>query len=318
MDGFESHENILVLAATNRPDVLDSALLRPGRFDRKITLELPHKNARDAILAVHVRKVPLAADVDLEQLAARTIGFSGADLKNLVNEAALTAARKNLSEVTAHCFEVARDRIVLGEKRDARLSQEEREVVAYHESGHAIMAYYMPKADPLTRVTIIPHGMALGVTEQTPKEDRYNYSESYLRDRIKVMLGGRSAEKIVYGEVTTGAQNDLKEATKLIRRMIGQWGMSEKIGPVSLSIGEEHVFLGREMGSQREYSEKMAELIDAEIQSELLAMEAATIEFLTDHRDQLEALAKAVLKKENLSAEEVEKILHEEAARKIA
>ena len=318
MDGFESHENILVLAATNRPDVLDSALLRPGRFDRKITLDLPHKDARDAILAVHARKVPLATDVDLEQLAARTIGFSGADLKNLVNEAALTAARENLKEVTALCFEIARDRIVLGEKRDARLSPEEREVVAYHESGHAIMAYYMPKADPLTRVTIIPHGMALGVTEQTPKEDRYNYSESYLRDRIKVMLGGRSAEKIIYGEVTTGAQNDLKEATKLIRRMIGQWGMNEKIGPVGLSIGEEHVFLGREMGSQREYSEKMAELIDAEIQSELLALEKATIEFLTDHRGQLEALAKAALKKESLSAEDIEKILHKEAAREIA
>lgn len=318
MDGFESHENILVLAATNRPDVLDSALLRPGRFDRKITLDLPHKDARDAILAVHVRKVPLAADVDLEQLAARTIGFSGADLKNLVNEAALTAARENLKEVTARCFEIARDRIVLGEKRDARLSPEEREVVAYHESGHAIMAYYMPKADPLTRLTIIPHGMALGVTEQTPTEDRYNYSESYLRDRIKVMLGGRSAEKIIYGEVTTGAQNDLKEATKLIRKMIGQWGMNDKIGPLGLSIGEEHVFLGREMGSSREYSEKMAELIDAEIQSELLAMEATTIEFLTDHRDQLEALAKAVLKKENLGAEDIEKILTKKAARKIA
>lgn len=318
MDGFESHENILVLAATNRPDVLDSALLRPGRFDRKVTLDLPHRNARDAILAVHVRKVPLAADVDLDQLAARTIGFSGADLKNLVNEAALTAARENLSEVTDHCFELARDRIVLGEKRDAQLSQEERKIVAHHESGHAIMAYYMPKADPLTRLTIIPHGMAMGVTEQTPKEDRYNYSESYLRDRIKVMLGGRSAEKIIYGEVTTGAQNDLKEATKLVRKMIGQWGMSEKIGPMGLSIGEEHVFLGREMGSQREFSDKMAELIDAEIQSELMALEKATIDFLTDHRSQLEALAKAALEKENLSAEDIENVLHEEAARKTA
>ncbi|PCM46189.1 ATP-dependent zinc metalloprotease FtsH [Marinobacter sp. ANT_B65] len=318
MDGFESHENILVLAATNRPDVLDSALLRPGRFDRKVTLDLPHRNARDAILAVHVRKVPLAADVDLDQLAARTIGFSGADLKNLVNEAALTAARENLSEVTDHCFELARDRIVLGEKRDAQLSQEERKIVAHHESGHAIMAYYMPKADPLTRLTIIPHGMAMGVTEQTPKEDRYNYSESYLRDRIKVMLGGRSAEKIIYGEVTTGAQNDLKEATKLVRKMIGQWGMSEKIGPMGLSIGDEHVFLGREMGSQREFSDKMAELIDAEIQSELMALEKATIDFLTDHRSQLEALAKAALEKENLSAEDIENVLHEEAARKTA
>ncbi|MBW4936227.1 ATP-dependent zinc metalloprotease FtsH [Marinobacter sp. F4206] len=318
MDGFEPHENILVLAATNRPDVLDSALLRPGRFDRKITLDRPHKEARGAILQVHVRKVPLAADVDLDQVAARTIGFSGADLKNLVNEAALTAARENLHEVNAHCFELARDRIILGEERDAHLSKEEREAVAYHECGHAIMAYYMPKADPLTKITIIPHGMAMGVTEQTPKDDQYNYTESYLKDRIKVMLGGRSAEKLIYGEVSTGAQNDLKEATTLIRRMIGQWGMSEKIGPLGLSIGEEHVFLGREMGLPREFSEKMAELIDTEIQSQLLALEKATIDFLTEHRQQLEALAKAVLKQETLSAEEIEEVLRKEDARKIA
>ena len=318
MDGFEAHENVLVLAATNRPDVLDSALLRPGRFDRKVTLDRPHKDARTAILQVHVRKVPLAIDVDLEQLAARTIGFSGADLKNLVNEAALTAARENLHEVSARCFEVARDRIILGEERDARLSPEERKAVAYHECGHAIMAYYMPNADPLTKLTIIPHGMAMGVTEQTPREDHYTYTESYLKDRIKVMLGGRCAEKLVYGEVSTGAQNDLKEATTLIRRMIGQWGMSEKIGPLGLSIGEEHVFLGREMGLPREFSEKMAEMIDAEIQAQLLAMEKATLDFLTDHRDQLEALAKAVLKAETLSAEDVEEILRKEDARKIA
>ncbi|WP_375171891.1 ATP-dependent zinc metalloprotease FtsH [Marinobacter sp.] len=318
MDGFEPHENILVLAATNRPDVLDSALLRPGRFDRKITLDRPHKEARAAILKVHARKVPLADDVDLEQLAARTIGFSGADLKNLVNEAALTAAREDLEEVTAHCFEVARDRIILGEERDAHLSPEEREAVAYHECGHAIMAYYLPKADPLTKITIIPHGMAMGVTEQTPKDDQYTYTESYLKDRIKVMLGGRSAEKIVYGEVSTGAQNDLKEATALVRRMIGQWGMSEKIGPLGLSIGEEHVFLGREMGLPREFSEKMAELIDAEIQAQLLALEKATVEFLTEHREQLEALAQAVLKQETLSSEEIVQVLREVDARKIA
>ncbi|MGM0769566.1 MAG: ATP-dependent zinc metalloprotease FtsH [Pseudomonadota bacterium] len=318
MDGFEAHENVLVLAATNRPDVLDSALLRPGRFDRKITLDRPHKDARTAILKVHVRKVPLASDVDLEQLAARTIGFSGADLKNLVNEAALTAARESLHKVNAHCFEVARDRLILGEERDARLSPAERKAVAYHECGHAIMAYYMPNADPLTKLTIIPHGMAMGVTEQTPREDHYTYTESYLKDRIKVMLGGRCAEKLVYGEVSTGAQNDLKEATTLIRRMIGQWGMSEKIGPLGLSIGEEHVFLGREMGLPREFSEKMAEMIDAEIQSQLLAMEKATLDFLTDHRDQLEALTKAVLKEETLSAEDVDEILRKEDARKIA
>jgi len=318
MDGFEPHENILVLAATNRPDVLDSALLRPGRFDRKITLDRPHKDARAAILKVHVRKVPLADDVDLTQVAARTIGFSGADLKNLVNEAALTAAREDLHEVTARCFEVARDRIILGEEREAHLTPAEREAVAYHECGHAIMAYYLPKADPLTRLTIIPHGMAMGVTEQTPRDDQYSYTESYLKDRIKVMLGGRSAEKLIYGEVSTGAQNDLKEATSLIRKMIGQWGMSEKIGPLGLSIGEEHVFLGREMGLPREFSEKTAELIDAEIQAQLMALEKATFEFLTEHRRQLEALAKAVLKQETLSAEDIDEILKREDARKIA
>ncbi|WP_305966219.1 ATP-dependent zinc metalloprotease FtsH [Marinobacter salsuginis] len=318
MDGFEAHENVLVLAATNRPDVLDSALLRPGRFDRKITLDRPHKEARAAILKVHVRKVPLANDVDLEQLAARTIGFSGADLKNLVNEAALTAARENLHEVNAHCFELARDRIILGEERDTKLTPKEREAVAYHECGHAIMAYYMPNADPLTKLTIIPHGMAMGVTEQTPREDHYTYNESYLKDRIKVMLGGRCSEKLIYGEVSTGAQNDLKEATALVRKMVGQWGMSEKIGPLGLSIGEEHVFLGREMGLPREFSEKMAEMIDEEIQSQLLALERATLDFLTEHRNQLEALATAVLKHETLSAEDVEEILRKEDARKIA
>lgn len=318
MDGFEAHENVLVLAATNRPDVLDSALLRPGRFDRKITLDRPHKEARAAILAVHVRKVPLANDVDLDQLAARTIGFSGADLKNLVNEAALTAARENLHEVNAHCFELARDRIILGEERDTKLTPKEREAVAYHECGHAIMAYYMPNADPLTKLTIIPHGMAMGVTEQTPREDHYTYNESYLKDRIKVMLGGRCSEKLIYGEVSTGAQNDLKETTALVRKMVGQWGMSEKIGPLGLSIGEEHVFLGREMGMPREFSEKMAEMIDEEIQSQLLALERATLDFLTEHRNQLEALATAVLKHETLSAEDVEEILRKEDARKIA
>ncbi len=318
MDGFEAHENVLVLAATNRPDVLDSALLRPGRFDRKITLDRPHKEARAAILKVHVRKVPLANDVDLEQLAARTIGFSGADLKNLVNEAALTAARENLHEVNAHCFELARDRIILGEERDTKLTPKEREAVAYHECGHAIMAYYMPNADPLTKLTIIPHGMAMGVTEQTPREDHYTYNESYLKDRIKVMLGGRCSEKLIYGEVSTGAQNDLKEATALVRKMVGQWGMSEKIGPLGLSIGEEHVFLGREMGMPREFSEKMAEMIDEEIQSQLLALERATLDFLTEHRNQLEALSTAVLKHETLSAEDVEEILRKEDARKIA
>ena len=318
MDGFEAHENVLVLAATNRPDVLDSALLRPGRFDRKITLDRPHKTAREAILKVHVRKVPLAADVNLEQLAARTTGFSGADLKNLVNEAALTAARENLDEVTAHCFEVARDRIILGEERDAQLTPEEREVVAYHECGHALMAYYMPKADPLTKVTIIPRGMAMGVTEQTPREDKYNYTEMYLRDLIKVMLGGRSAEKIIYGEVSTGAQNDLKEATKLLRRMIGQWGMSEKVGPLGLGIGEEHVFLGREMGAPREYSEKLAGTVDSGNQTQLKDLGGFTVALLPEDRTERGGLAKAVMERETMESEEIEQVLNDAGNRKIA
>ncbi|MBB5320225.1 ATP-dependent zinc metalloprotease FtsH [Marinobacter oulmenensis] len=318
MDGFEAHENILVLAATNRPDVLDTALLRPGRFDRKITLDRPHKEARQAILEVHARKVPLAPDVDLAQVAARTTGFSGADLKNLVNEAALTAARENLDQVNEHCFELARDRIILGEEREAHLTAEERESVAYHECGHAIMAYYMPKADPLTKLTIIPHGMAMGVTEQTPREDKYTYTESYLKDRIRVMLGGRSAEKIVYGEVSTGAQNDLKEATKLLRRMVGQWGMSDSVGPMGLGIGEEHIFLGKEMGAPREYSEKLAEMIDSEIQAQLVKLESETVSFLTEHREQLDALAQAVMKQETLSAGDVDEILSGVEARKRA
>ncbi len=318
MDGFEEHDNLLVLAATNRPDVLDSALLRPGRFDRKITLDNPHKEAREAILAVHVRKVPLADDVNLSDIAARTIGFSGADLKNLVNEAALAAVREDKDKIDAQCFEMARDRIILGEERDAHLTPEEREAVAYHECGHALMAYFMPKADPLTKITIIPHGMAMGVTEQTPREDRYTYTESYLKDRIKVMLGGRCAEKVVYGEVSTGAQNDLKEATRLLRKMIGQWGMSDTVGPLGLGIGEEHVFLGREMGAPREFSEKMAELIDSEIQAQLLALEKATMDFLKAHRRELDALAQAVLDQETLSAEEIDAILRKASPRQAA
>ena len=315
MDGFEEHENVIVLAATNRPDVLDSALLRPGRFDRKVTLDRPHKEARKAILEVHVRKVPLAEDVSLDEIAGRTIGFAGADLKNLVNEAALAAARRNLDRVDNTCFEAARDRIVLGEERDTELSGEEKEAVAYHECGHALMAYHMPKADPLARVTIIPHGMAMGVTEQTPSEERYNYTESYLTDRIKVMLGGRSAEKVIYGEVSSGAQNDLKEATSLLRRMIGQWGMSQKVGPLGLSVGEQQVFLGREMGQPRDHGERLADLIDSEIQARLTELENETIEFLRSHSEQLDALAKAVMKQETLNAGEISEILGDKEAK---
>jgi cell division protease FtsH len=309
MDGFEPDESVVVLAATNRPDVLDPALLRPGRFDRQVVLELPTREARQQILAVHARKVPLAGDVDLDRIAARTIGFSGADLENLVNEAALFAARRNQTQVDADCFESAREKITLGERRESRLSESERRIVAYHECGHALAAYFLPNTDPLEKVTVIPHGRALGLTEQTPNEERYNLNELYLKDRLKVMLGGRVAERVVFGVVSTGAENDLKEATKLARRMVGKWGMSRKLGPIGLPISEEHVFLGREMAHNREFSERMAELIDEEVRGLLIEMEAETTSLLEAHRAELDALAEAVLERESLSLDEIHPIL---------
>lgn len=311
MDGFETHEPVVVLAATNRPDVLDAALLRPGRFDRKVILERPGKEAREAILKVHARKVPLAEDVDLAEVAQRTIGFSGADLENLVNEAALNAARQSLERVDRRCFDQARDKLVLGDKRDARMTEEEKQRVAYHEGGHALLAYLLPHADPLDKVSIIPRGMALGVTEQTPREERYNLHESYLKDRIAVMLGGRVAEKTVFGEVSSGAENDLKEATRLARRMVAQWGMSEGLGPIGVSTGEEHVFLGREMTQPKEYSESLAERIDAEVRELLLEREATARKIVQTHRAGLDRLAEALLAQETLDAEAIGGILSE-------
>jgi cell division protease FtsH len=309
MDGFDPGESVVFLAATNRPDVLDPALLRPGRFDRKVVLELPNRDARSQILAVHARKVPLARDVDLERVAARTIGFSGADLENLVNEAALLAARREQTEVDAQCFEVAREKITLGERREHDLNPDDRQIVAYHECGHALAAFYLPNTDPLDKVTVIPHGRALGLTQQTPNEERYNYNENYLQDRLKVMLGGRCAERVVYGVVSTGAENDLKEATKLARRMVAKWGMSEKLGPIGLAVSEEHVFLGREMSQQREFSEALAELIDNEVRALLIRMEAETIALLEERRPALDRLAAAVLEHESLSLEQIRSLL---------
>ncbi|WP_440997007.1 ATP-dependent zinc metalloprotease FtsH [Arhodomonas sp. SL1] len=309
MDGFEPHEKVVVLAATNRPDVLDAALLRPGRFDRKVMLERPHKEARKAILEVHARNVPLAEDVDLGHLAERTTGFSGADLENLINEAALIAARQGREEVDAEILDTARDNLVLGERRDYTLSDEEKRMVAYHECGHALTAFYLTHTDPLEKVTVVPRGRALGLTEQTPREERYNLNESYLRDRISVMLGGRVSERLVFGEVSSGAQQDLKEATQLARRMVAQWGMSEKVGPVGLNVGEEHVFLGREMAQPRDHSERLAELVDEEVRRVLQEAERRTEELLTEHRDGLDRLATAVLERETLDADEIGEVL---------
>ncbi|MGA8262364.1 MAG: ATP-dependent zinc metalloprotease FtsH, partial [Arenicellales bacterium] len=290
MDGFDERESVIVLAATNRPDVLDPALMRPGRFDRQVTFERPHKDARAAILGLHTRDKPLAADVDLALVAGRTVGFSGADLANLVNEAALLTARDQRDRIAMHDFAQARDKLVLGARREEVLGEEEQRVIAYHESGHALMAAKLPNADPLDKVTIIPRGRALGATEQVA-EDRYNMNQSYLMDRLGVMLGGRGAEKLVFDQVSTGAEQDLKQATRLARKMVLNWGMSGKLGPVAFRDGEEQPFLGREMSHPREYSEATAKLIDDEVRSIVISTEERVDETLRSNRRSLEALA---------------------------
>lgn len=305
MDGFKTTDDVVILAATNRPDVLDPALLRPGRFDRKVVMENPHRKAREAILRVHARGKPLADDVDLAVIAGRTTGFSGADLENLLNEAALLAGRDHRKEIDMALVNRARDRIIMGVRRDAALSDEEKRVVAYHESGHALMAHLLPKADPLDKVTIIPRGRALGATEQTPEEDRYHMPESYLRDRIGVILGGHVAENLVFGEVGTGAEHDLKQATQLARRMVANWGMNEEMGPVAYQQGEQHPFLGRELSHPRDYSERTAYQIDLEVRKLLAEIADHVRNIMQEHRDSLDALAAALLEEEALEAAEI-------------
>ena len=311
MDGFAPHESVIVMAATNRPDVLDPALIRPGRFDRRITLNLPQKRARRKILETHSREVPLADDVDLENLAQRTPGLSGADLKNLVNEAALLAARKNKQKVEAEDFDQAHDKILMGLEREDVIKDEEKKMIACHEAGHALLAELLPGADPLQKVTIIPRGMSLGATEQLPQEERHNIKRSYLLNRLAIMLGGRAAEKIVFEDVSTGAADDLKKATALARRMVCQWGMSDKLGPVTFRLGETHPFLGRELTESRDFSEHTARLIDEEIQTMVGNMENKAEKILNDNRDSLDALAEQLLEHETLTKEEVDKILEE-------
>jgi cell division protease FtsH len=309
MDGFESDESVVVIAATNRPDVLDSALLRPGRFDRKVVLERPQRKAREEILRVHTRDVPLADGVDLADLAGRTVGFSGADLENLVNEAALFAAREHKEEVSTDDFDRARDKILFGSEREDLLTDDEKRRIAYHESGHTLVARLLPEADPLKKVTIIPRGQALGATEQLPEEDRYNYTVGYLRGRLTVMLGGRVAEKVVFDDFSTGAHDDLKQATRLARQMVTQWGMSERIGPVAFREGEDHVFLGREMAQAKDYSEATAQIIDSEVHDLVATQEAQAQKLLNENRERLDALAAALLERETLEAKEIDAVL---------
>jgi len=309
MDGFSPHESVVVLAATNRPDVLDPALIRPGRFDRQITLELPQKRARKEILEVHTKQVPLAEDVGLEAIAAGTAGFSGADLKNLVNEAALLAARKEKKQVEAEDFEQAVDKIRMGIEREDLVNDEEKKIIAYHEAGHALIAKLLPGADPLKKVTIIPRGRSLGATEQLPEEDRHNLGRKYLLNRIAIMLGGRAAEKVVFHELTSGAGDDLKKATQLARRMVCQWGMSEKLGPVTFRQSEPHPFLGKEMAEPKDFSEHTARLIDEEVQRITREMEGQAESILKSNRENLDRLADGLLENETLDNEEVDRLL---------
>ncbi|WP_010582673.1 ATP-dependent zinc metalloprotease FtsH [Schlesneria paludicola] len=310
MDGFQQTEAVIVIAATNRPDVLDPALLRPGRFDRHVTVDRPTKTGRAAILKVHSRKVPLNDDVNLEKVAAGSIGFSGAELKNLVNEAALNAARDNRDNVTSEDFDQARDKILMGPKREEVLGPKERKMTAYHEAGHALLAWLLSEVDSVHKVTVIPRGRALGVTQLMPDEDRYNIGEKRLHSQLAFMLGGRAAEKMVFNEYSAGAEDDLKRATQIARRMVTRWGMSEAIGPVAFRDGEEHPFLGKEMASdQREYSDNTARVIDAEVQRFLIQADQRAVEILTEHRQKLDALTDALVEKESLDLDEITAII---------
>ncbi|WP_454062342.1 ATP-dependent zinc metalloprotease FtsH [Candidatus Nitrospira salsa] len=309
MDGFDAHDAVVVMAATNRPDVLDTALTRPGRFDRHVTIDLPDKRARTAILLIHTRNIPLHEDVNLEHVARRTVGLSGADLKNLANEAALFSARKHKEKVENEDFDQALDKILLGAVREDIITDDEKRIVAYHESGHALVAKLMPHADPLRKVSIIPRGRSLGATEQIPAEDRHNLGYRYLRDRLAILLGGRVAEKLIFNEYTTGAANDLKEATKLAKRMVCQWGMSERLGPLTYRLGEEHVFLGKEIAQDKDYSEHTAQIIDEETQSLVVNIEANVEELLAQNKTSLDALAEALLEQETLENHVVDNLL---------
>jgi cell division protease FtsH len=306
MDGFSGREGVIVLAATNQPDVLDRALLRPGRFDRRVFVNLPDKAGREAILKVHTRNVPLAADVDLTELAGMTPGLSGADLKNLANEAALLAARREKESVSQKDFLDALEKIVLGPERPLLLSREDRERIAYHESGHAILGLVVPGADPVQRVTIVPRGQALGVTYQRPQTDRYNYPEAYLRARIVGMLGGRAAEEVVYGTRTTGAENDIEQATQLARNMVTRWGMSDELGMVQLAP-RQNSYLGGQagFGADKPFGEYTAQLIDAEVQRIIRDAHEQAKALLREHRQRLDALVQALLARETLDEDEI-------------
>ena len=310
MDGFDTTEGVILVAATNRPDVLDPALLRPGRFDRQVVVNRPDLRGRTEILKVHTKKVPIATNVELEKIARGTPGFSGADLENLVNEAALWAARLNKKEVEIVDFEMAKDKVLMGaERKSLILSDEEKRTTAYHEAGHALIAKLIPGTDPVHKVTIIPRGRALGVTMQLPTDDRHGYSKGYLYNQLAILMGGRVAEELVLKEMTTGAGNDLERATDLARKMVCEWGMSEKMGPLTFGKQNEQVFLGRELGSQRDFSDQIAMEIDQEVKRLVTENYERAKRLLTENMAILKRLAEALLEKEVLDGSDIDHII---------
>jgi cell division protease FtsH len=309
MDGFESNEGVILVAATNRPDVLDPALLRPGRFDRRIVVNRPDVKGREGILGVHTRKIPMADDVEVPVLARGTAGFSGADLANLVNEAALNAARYNQKVVRMHDFEFAKDKVLMGsERRSMIISDAEKRVTAIHEAGHALLTVLLPLADPIHKVTIIPRGMALGLTQQLPADEKHNYSRDYLSDQIAILLGGRIAEEITMNSLTTGAGNDLERSTELARKMVCEWGMSDAMGPLTFGKKEEQIFLGREIAQHQDYSEDTALHIDREVKRFVTDNYERAHALLTANKAPLMAIADALLAREVLDAEQVRRL----------
>jgi cell division protease FtsH len=309
MDGFESNEGVILMAATNRPDVLDPALLRPGRFDRRVVVNRPDVRGREEILRVHTRKIPLAEDVELNVLARGTPGFSGADLANMVNEAALSAARQNRKAVLQYDFEVAKDKVLMGvERKSMILSDEEKKVTAFHEAGHALLAVKLPHADPVHKVTIIPRGMALGVTMQLPIDDKHNYTKEYLETEIAILMGGRLAEELFLNQMSTGAGNDIERATELARKMVCEWGMST-LGPLTFGKKEEQIFLGREIAQHRDYSEDTAIKIDMEVRRLVDEGYNRAKILLSDSREVLTRIAVALLEREVLDANEIKMIV---------
>ncbi len=318
MDGFDTTEGVILVAATNRPDVLDPALLRPGRFDRQVVVNRPDLKGRSEILKVHTKKVPIASNVELEKIARGTPGFSGADLENLVNEAALWAARQNKKEVENIDFEMAKDKVMMGaERKSMILTDEEKRVTAYHEAGHALMAKLLPGTDPVHKVTIIPRGRALGVTMQLPTDDRHNYSKEFLYNTLAILMGGRVAEELVFKHVTTGAGNDLERATDLARKMVCEWGMSEKLGPLTFGQKEDSVFLGRDFATKRDVSDQVALEIDLEIKRFVTENYERAKRVLTEQMTSLKALAEALLEKEVLDAPEIDQILTQSSSQTV-